>query len=1126
MKAKIILIVVGILLISTEVFSQYQFGPKQTDYRRDLWLYYDNPVQSNGLGGLNTVYTIGREDIFTKRRAVYQWDISDLDIPDNSEINYVKLQFTYSKLGHSYELPVRFYNINYDMIGEEYFDEIFWDMNYWQPSIGYSSGSNNNIIFESSDPQDDFNLAIKNSLANNKFVLGLKWDLDHGSWIRTWGVNNATITLYIEFTPPTQTVYVEQKLFNNTSVDSVGLWNLTQNKFDKYAVPKTFVWDVGSDKTLQGAQKIISNEKYITWLNETDVVNHHTFTIEPSTNLLTSQFNPTQSGITVKNNLENSSTDGGNVEFRDPWFIDYPDPAFGNQLRNRGMNDAIFYQRPSPFNPTHGSQYKGVFLNQGWPNWEPPYYSVKSSTQDITLTNTGNPAGRSHKFYFRNWSYDANKISLQTPGSNETAVVFKTSDAVLSANLKGTNLSEDPDAYNTTSQRKIVKIPDAGLYSDGSLHSVYSSNNRIWYEMSTDNGATWSLLNNGQPLDDGQGKLPSIDYVQLLTYPAELDCWVTIIVYQESYGNGFKIKAKSFLRIDDGPYIYRNFKELASYSTESYSNNANPVLAIDNAGYITFVWERKSSPAGLYCRRGTITVNTEFINNVLGLFDDNSTKLGNINYNTSASSINPSITVSKTVYPGAYGRGRHLAWQENNEIKYATILISNQWPYSITLGTIETPSYASGYPSNYLPSLSLANGKPVLSWTGYYDGNIWKITGEQENLIRKRALVKVRATNGWPSVCTQLGDNVNYVNNNSVTSASEKTVIVWSQGTTPQSKWLRRTAGAYTSICNLSHSGIESQVTMGSDFNNMSAMVFNNQTIPRYFIKSTTNFSAECADGEELNKITFSDSIISYGRSGIVSKNGIEFVFNTGDVFIADSSVRFTFIPDTLMFDSAEELNTAARTEDFWLEEEVDFFFSNLYYVIRQELADSLLNEQDQVNFKVELVKVQSGDVVGTFDNITYNKNNLEKYASIHYLVNTSGIQAGEYYLRLVTTVAGEAGYNLSNIQRDEFDLNKLHYVNVSFKGETIPVTYELSQNYPNPFNPTTTIRYQIPKDGVVTLKVYDILGAEVATLVNEEKVAGKYEVSFNASSLASGVYIYRLNVNEYVNVKKMVLVK
>jgi hypothetical protein len=80
--------------------------------------------------------------------------------------------------------------------------------------------------------------------------------------------------------------------------------------------------------------------------------------------------------------------------------------------------------------------------------------------------------------------------------------------------------------------------------------------------------------------------------------------------------------------------------------------------------------------------------------------------------------------------------------------------------------------------------------------------------------------------------------------------------------------------------------------------------------------------------------------------------------------------------------------------------------------------------------------------------------------------------------------------------------------------------------NYPNLSNPTTTVSCQIPKERIVTLKVYDILGAEVATLVNEEKVAGKYEVNFDASSLASGVYIHRLSINDYINVKKMVLVK
>jgi M6 family metalloprotease-like protein len=85
---------------------------------------------------------------------------------------------------------------------------------------------------------------------------------------------------------------------------------------------------------------------------------------------------------------------------------------------------------------------------------------------------------------------------------------------------------------------------------------------------------------------------------------------------------------------------------------------------------------------------------------------------------------------------------------------------------------------------------------------------------------------------------------------------------------------------------------------------------------------------------------------------------------------------------------------------------------------------------------------------------------------------------------------------------------------------------FNVFQNYPNPFNPTTTIRYVIPKDGLVTIKVYDVLGNEIATLVNEEKSAGSYEVSFNASGLTSGIYLYKLQTNNFTETNKMILLK
>jgi len=85
---------------------------------------------------------------------------------------------------------------------------------------------------------------------------------------------------------------------------------------------------------------------------------------------------------------------------------------------------------------------------------------------------------------------------------------------------------------------------------------------------------------------------------------------------------------------------------------------------------------------------------------------------------------------------------------------------------------------------------------------------------------------------------------------------------------------------------------------------------------------------------------------------------------------------------------------------------------------------------------------------------------------------------------------------------------------------------FQLYQNYPNPFNPKTTITYEIPVSGFVILKIYDILGNNKETLVNEEKSLGSYDVNFDAATLPSGVYFYRLQEGNFVETKKMILIK
>jgi hypothetical protein len=98
--------------------------------------------------------------------------------------------------------------------------------------------------------------------------------------------------------------------------------------------------------------------------------------------------------------------------------------------------------------------------------------------------------------------------------------------------------------------------------------------------------------------------------------------------------------------------------------------------------------------------------------------------------------------------------------------------------------------------------------------------------------------------------------------------------------------------------------------------------------------------------------------------------------------------------------------------------------------------------------------------------------------------------------------------------------------VGSNINSSNIPFAYSLSQNYPNPFNPSTKISFGLPKAGNVKMVVFDLLGREVATLVNEFRTAGNHTVDFNAASLASGVYFYKIEAGDFTATKKMLLVK
>ena len=109
---------------------------------------------------------------------------------------------------------------------------------------------------------------------------------------------------------------------------------------------------------------------------------------------------------------------------------------------------------------------------------------------------------------------------------------------------------------------------------------------------------------------------------------------------------------------------------------------------------------------------------------------------------------------------------------------------------------------------------------------------------------------------------------------------------------------------------------------------------------------------------------------------------------------------------------------------------------------------------------------------------------------------------------------------------RDYATIKYSQTIGIQTISSEIPSGFSLEQNYPNPFNPVTNIKFSIPKSGMVTLKIFDVSGREVAQLINENLSVGSYNYDFNASHLSSGVYFYRISSEGFTDVKKMILVK
>ena len=595
----------------------------------------------------------------------------------------------------------------------------------------------------------------------------------------------------------------------------------------------------------------------------------------------------------------------------------------------------------------------------------------------------------------------------------------------VNAIYKGQGLSNSDEGYANNSQRKFVRT------NDGVMYNLYESLNRVWIEKSTDNGSSWVIANGGKPIANFNSKNPSMCLTPLGgTYP--------LSIVLESDGTIFF-------------YEYRIATDQVIYRTDIYTGN----YYTETKPVVTYCWHQQYYPQGPVVIWQSLEddgfgggLGLHYVTLNMDNWHNSSTSTPNhtkhLIPNTDGNSYNPSIAGNDPIHSDYTWKHSpmkfNLVWEQRGSVNSSIMFYQVERLANNVLDFtgLQNISAFNGYSKNYKPSIiSIKDdndnlGSRVVWLAERYQAEEERLEKGQgtENTegAQYKTFFKDVGVSGFRSYGNKSNaPTINKLNNNSdyYLAFSEQSnlagkVVIGSDPTT---------------INQLETIGKDIQMGNGANENQVRALAFHSANLPYYFNKSP-NMSNVTPKIKSL-------AIVS-GREGVVGKDTAQFYFTVGDVILDDQPIEFIELPDTALINGKEILNEYLVTNPFTLNDNSVFYYSVQYGITDSASAIQALTDSVFINFTVQLLDANTDEIIGTFDNVTYNSDSVFIYNNIAYQVNVSGLNNRLVKLRLKTETNHQFDYSLTQRYAEESVLGKKFIKQINFNAGVIITEYAL----------------------------------------------------------------------------------